>query len=211
MRNLKEFKINLRKKYRAIRENMDPEEKKTMDSRILYKLNLLNEYRRSKIVLTYISKSIEVSTIEIIKDAWGQGKRVAAPRCNMEDKSMDFYYINSMEDLEKAAFGLYEPIVEKCEIYKSFAEGVCIIPGFCFDQNGYRLGYGHGYYDRFLQRFKGIKLGICYSNCIKFYLPRGRFDKPVDILVTDRYIKRITIPREGGYYTRKGFTKFKPY
>lgn len=211
MRNLKLFKIDLRKKYRAIRENMNPKEKKFMDERILHKLSSLSEYKRNRDILVYVSKKIEVSTYEIMCDAWKKGKRVAVPRCNTDDRSMDFYYIRSMEDLEKGAFGLYEPIKEKCEIYKTFLGGLCIVPGFCFDQNGYRLGYGHGYYDRFLQKFRGIKVGICYSNCMKFYLPKGKYDRPVDILVNDKYIKRIHTYGEGPYRLRNRIPKFRRY
>lgn len=191
VKNLKQFKNNLRDKYRAIRENMSLEVKKSMDEKILQKLSSLQEYKFSNIVLVYVSKNIEVSTDIIIEDAWRKGKRVAVPKCNMDDRSMDFYYIKSRNDLEKGAFGLYEPIKNQCEIFTSFSQGICIVPGFCFDQNGYRLGYGHGYYDRFLHRFGGFTAGICYSSCMKFYLPRGKYDKSVDVIVNDKYIKRI--------------------
>lgn len=209
MVNLKILKNNLRSRYREIREKMNPKDKHIMDEKILHKLTLLNEYIRSKDILVYVSKDIEVSTYEIIHDAWKKGKRVAVPRCNTEDRSMDFYYIKSMDDLEKGAFGLYEPIKEKCEMFKVTSRGLCIVPGFCFDQNGYRLGYGHGYYDRFFQKFRGIKVGICYSNCMKFYLPNGRFDRAVDIVVNDKYVKKIhNLYREEPYRPRNRFSKF---
>ena len=190
-KNIKRFKMNLRKKFRTYRENLDKEKKQFMDEKILQKISILNVYKSSCIVFTYVSKDIEVDTYKLMEKSWADGKKVAVPRCKPETKEMDFYIINSFDDLEKATFGLLEPITSKCEKVTDFSEGVCIVPGFCFDNMGFRLGYGHGYYDRFLQNFKGTTIGICYVGSILPKLPHGRFDKPVDILLTDRYIKEI--------------------
>lgn len=191
MRNVRLFKSHLRDKYKTMRMNMNRDVKKIMDDKISNKIIDLTEYKNSEKVLTYISKDIEVSTLEIIKDAWRKNKNVGAPRCNIQEKSMQFYCINSFDDLEKCTFGLYEPASDKCGVIKDFSNSICIVPGFCFDSFGYRLGYGYGYYDRFLPEFKGSKIGICYSEYIKFKLPRGIYDKPVDILVTDKYTKNM--------------------
>lgn len=192
IKNIKLFKIKLRKKFRSIRENMIREKKHIMDEKILNKISILNIYKNCDIVFTYVSKDIEVDTYELIKKCWQENKKVAVPACNAETKTMDFYIINSFNDLEKATFGLMEPIKSKCKKATDLSKGVCIVPGFCFDYQGFRLGYGYGFYDRFLQNFSGKILGICYSNCIIPQLPHGKFDKPVDILLTDTYIKEIT-------------------
>jgi 5-formyltetrahydrofolate cyclo-ligase len=63
-----------------------------------------------------------------------------------------------------------------------------------FDIRGYRLGYGKGYYDRFLSGYNGTKVGLCYSNCVKWKLPNGKYDETVDILVTERYFRKIKNP-----------------
>ena len=142
-----------------------------------------------------------MNTFHFIEKCWKDGKKVAVPACNSENRSMNFYFINSFDDLEKATFGLLEPIRDKCELVTNFSQGLCVVPGFCFDYKGYRLGYGYGYYDRFLQNFGGITLGICYSNCIIPQLPHGKFDKHVDILLNDKYIKEIK--RERNYEISK--------
>lgn len=191
IKNIKLFKINLRSRFRRIRETMTDRDKQCKDAKILHNLCILNSYKKSKTVFTYVSKNIEVDTYEIIKKSWHDGKRVAIPACTKEDRIMDFYYINSFDDMEKGTFGLLEPNKLKCEKVKNLSEGICIVPGFCFDYKTYRLGYGYGYYDRFLQKFGGKTIGICYSNCIIPQLPHGKFDKPVDILITDKYIKEI--------------------
>lgn len=191
IKNIKLYKIKLRQKYRSIREKMNKTKKLEMDKKILDKICILSAYKNNNTIFTYVSKEIEVDTIEFIKKCKQDGKKVAVPACNSQNRTMNFYYINSFDDLEKATFGLLEPIREKCELVTDFSEGLCIVPGFCFDYKGYRLGYGYGYYDRFLQHFGGITLGICYSNCITPQLPHGKFDKHVDILLNDKYIKEI--------------------
>lgn len=189
--NIKKYKLKLRKNYRQRRETMSHNLKEIKDRKILKNLCILDAYKKSKLVLTYVSKSIEVDTYRIINKCWEDEKEVAIPACKTENKSMDFYKIRSLKDLEKRTFGLLEPILAKCEKVSNFDDSICIVPGFCFDQKGYRLGYGHGYYDRFLNRFNGTSIGICYSNFIRIKLPCGKFDKTVDYLVTDSYIKQF--------------------
>lgn len=197
--------MKLRKRYRFIREHMFKDRKLEMDKKILDKICILNAYKNNETVFTYVSKEIEVDTHELIKRCWSDGKKVAVPACNSEDRTMNFYFINSFEDLEKATFGLLEPKREKCELVTDYSTGLCIVPGFCFDYKGYRLGYGYGYYDRFLQNFQGINLGICYSNCMIPKLPHGKFDKHVDILLNDKYIKEIKKERHYENYKKRKY------
>ena len=65
------------------------------------------------------------------------------------------------------------------------------MPGLAFDPQGFRLGYGKGYYDRFLSGFQGKTVGICYLGCVQWNLPHGYYDRPVDILITERYVRNI--------------------
>ena len=190
-KNIKMFKMKLRSKFRAYRENLNEEKKHFMDEKILNKILILNAYKFADIIFTYVSKNIEVDTLKLMETSWEDGKKVAAPKCKPETRAMDFYVINSFDDLEKGTFGLSEPIPSKCEKITDFSKGVCIVPGFCFDNQGFRLGYGYGYYDRFLQNFQGTTIGVCYAESMIQKLPHGRFDRPVDILLTDRYIKEI--------------------
>ncbi len=67
---------------------------------------------------------------------------------------------------------------------------ICIVPAFMFDKNGYRLGYGKGYYDRYLSRYEGTTIGICYSENLQTELFHGKYDRSVDLVVTDREIIR---------------------
>lgn len=187
VKNLKQKKLQLRSKYKKIRQNMDKEKKQLLDT-ALYE-NFVNniEYKQAKTILAFVSKDIEVDTTEIIKKAFNDNKTVAVPLCNTEEKLMDYYVINSFDDLEKGSYGLLEPIKERCKKITDFSSSVCMVPGLVYDQCGYRLGFGKGYYDRFLTDYHGVTVGVCYSRCIEQELPRGFYDKPIDLVITDKF------------------------
>lgn len=184
--NIKEVKTRLRNEYKNKRQRMPSEQKEKSDIRIANRLFSLAAYKKANTVFTYVSKDIEVDTINIINQCLNDKKRVAVPRCVPNTRNMDFYYITSLSHLEHGSFGVLEPNIEKCKKAKDFSNSICIVPGLCFDTSGYRLGYGKGYYDRFLSEFKQPTIGICYQNCIINNLPHGYFDKPVNILLTEQ-------------------------
>ena len=191
IRNIREIKINLRAKHRRFRERMDPEQKRKLDAAIQARVLALREYAQSNILFTYVSKDIEVDTVGIIEAALLNHKKVAVPRCVPGTREMEFYYIRSMADLEPGAFGVLEPRPDPRNLVDKNEKGLCIVPGLAFDPQGYRLGYGKGYYDRFLSGFRGKTVGICYLGCVQWNLPHGYYDRPVDILITERYVRNI--------------------
>lgn len=188
--DIRQLKTYLREHYRAIRTEMPPEQRQDCDARIADRVRKLWQYRRARQLLVYVSTSIEVDTHRIIRRALEDGKRVAVPRCIPDTREMEFYYIDSLEELKPGSFGVYEPDPCPEKLVTDLSHGLCIIPAFCYDYVGYRLGYGKGYYDRFLPRFGGSLIGICYSACVRRHLPHGRFDRPAELLVTENYIRR---------------------
>lgn len=192
VKNIKEIKTGLRQKYRGIRESLSPPQKLQLDSDIQSRLLSLREYSKEDTVFTYISKALEVDTLAIVRAAWANHKKVAAPRCVPGTRDMEFYYIRSMEDLAPGTFGVLEPVPERCEQVTDESHGFCLVPGFGFDVQGFRLGYGRGYYDRFLSRFGGFTVGICYSSCVQWNLPHGYYDRAVDLLVTEKYVRKTS-------------------
>lgn len=186
IKNVRQRKMELRAKYKKIRIECPPDIKVTLDKKISERFFSLEEYTKCDTLLTFVSSNIEVDTIEIIKRALADGKKVAVPKCTDKTGHMDFYYIKSLDELKKGYFSILEPDTEICQKAEDCC-GLCIVPGLCFDYMGYRIGFGKGYYDRFLQNFSGITVGICYSKCIEKELPRGTYDKSVDILVTDKF------------------------
>ncbi|MBQ9965061.1 MAG: 5-formyltetrahydrofolate cyclo-ligase, partial [Clostridia bacterium] len=176
---------------------MDPSIRKEADESIANTVRKLWQYRVSRQVLVYVSTPIEVDTHRIICQALADGKRVAVPRCVPDTRQMEFYYIRSMDDLAPGSFGVLEPEPNPENLVTDTTASLCLIPAFSYDFTGFRLGYGKGYYDRFLANYGGHMIGICYSACVRRYLPHGRFDRPVQLLVTEKYIRRTGI-RKGG-------------
>ena len=188
--DIRAYKAALRQQCKQRRLEMSPEKKLQLDRDIYKRILKLNQYKNCKTLLTYVSTPIEVDTRALILDALQQGKRVAVPRCVPGTRNMEFYYIRSLQELKPGAFSVDEPDPAHCELVTDFRGSICIVPGLCFDRSGYRLGYGKGYYDRFLCGYSGLTVGICYTNCMKNKLVTGRFDRQSDIVITERYVIR---------------------
>jgi 5-formyltetrahydrofolate cyclo-ligase len=188
--DIRPIKSELRQKYRGLRQAMSPEIKAQKDEAIAAQVRRLWQYQRNSVLLIYVSTAIEVDTFRIIRQAIADGKRVAVPRCVPDTRNMEFYYIDSTDELEPGMFGVLEPKPDVRRLYKESDGGLCIVPAFSYDWSGYRLGYGKGYYDRFLSQFDGNIVGICYSDCVQRSLPHGRYDRPVELLVTESYLRR---------------------
>lgn len=176
-------KTRLRSKFLGIRDSLVGEAKVKSDRLISKNLFLSYEYRWADSILTYVSKGSESDTLCIIEHAFNDNKSIAVPKC-VSNCEMEFYYIKSIEDLEPGSFGVLEPKdgLEKVQsIY-----GICLVPGICFDKMGIRLGYGKGYYDRFLPNFQGTAIGLCKDDFFVDRLPRDSTDYRVNMVITDK-------------------------
>lgn len=191
IRDIRSYKRERRENAKNFRKNLPADVKSNADRRIADKVLSLTEYKESSIIFIYISKDIEVDTKRIISAALSDGKTVCVPKCIEAERKMEFYRIDSADCLEKGCYGILEPKPELCEKIEDLSGGLCVVPGLEFDRKGYRLGFGMGYYDRFLSAFGGIAVGICYSEGVTKELFHGYFDRNVDILVTERYIKNV--------------------
>lgn len=179
-------KNELRAHIKQLRLNTDTAERGAADRAIFSRVVAADEYKSCTKLLAYVSAPIEVDTSLIIAHAFGAGKEVYAPRCVEGTRLMEFCRIRSFDDLESGYFGILEP-KDGCERLAGFdAKTVCIVPALAYDSQGYRLGYGKGFYDTFLSGFIGVKLGICYDSCTVSSVFRDSFDVPVDILITDK-------------------------
>ncbi len=196
--DIRKLKMRLRAQFRSIREETEPSVREAADIRIAETVRKLWQYRVCRQILVYVSTPVEVDTHRIIKQALADGKRVAVPRCVPDTREMEFYYIESMDELSPGSFGVLEPAADSARLVRDYAHSLCLIPAFAYDFAGYRLGYGKGYYDRFLAGFDGHMIGICYSSCVRRFLPHGRFDRAVQLLVTENYIRRTKGRQEHG-------------
>ena len=112
-----------------------------------------------------------VDTINIIKYFLGK-KKIAVPK--IEDNTMNFYYINSLNDLKPGYFNILEPATNlKVE---TFTNTTCIVPAICYDSNNYRVGYGKGFYDKFLTNKNIYTIGISYKETLINKIPIDKYD-----------------------------------
>jgi len=144
-----------------------------------------------------ISNKPEVDTIHLIEELWQLGKKVAVPKCNPKTREMTFYAIDSFAQLETVYMHLCEPIPEKCEFVDANEMDVILVPGVVFDKFGYRIGYGGGYYDRYvLNCSKGKLVSLLFDEQLYEQVPTDAHDCPVDIIVTPT--KRIDCVTQRG-------------
>lgn len=189
---ISEEKSVLRKKQRAARLALSADDKKCKDDKIFEQMRKILSAAQENTVFTYVSGDIEVDTRRIIHYSLKVGKRVAVPRCSDSNGSMRFYYIDSPAQLEKGSFGILEPRIE-CPEASDLSHGLCIVPGLSFDGKGFRLGFGKGYYDRFLSKFGGVCIGMCYDADFTQTLPSDNFDRSVDMLVTETTVHEFNL------------------
>lgn len=178
-------KQELRAYLKEKRAEIPLDEKKAMDRRIVATIAASESFRDASAVLLYAPHGSEIDLLPLVRLARETGKRVAFPRCDTATNTMQFYVLESDARLVKGAYGIYEPPADAplCELDEST---LCILPGLSFDPVGGRLGYGKGYYDRFLADFKGITVGAVYSALVAKRLPTEPHDIPVKTLVTER-------------------------
>lgn len=184
--NIKEVKTRIRAEYKEKRRNIPPDEKTSLDRAVCTRFLGLSSYRFADTVLLYSPLKHEIDTSAIALDALAKGKKVAYPRC-MDGNRMVYHYVTTLDELTEGMYGIKEPDTS-LPLYTpdSKMHTVCVLPAIVYDKDGYRLGYGKGYYDRFLSGFRGTKAGLIYSGFIIDSVPRGRFDMPSDIIITEK-------------------------
>lgn len=191
---LKEKKDRLRRQYRDLREGISKEERAQRDSAICQSALDLVSFRYAEIVLLYAPMEQEIDVLPIARAALKKGKRIAFPRCDAQSRTMQYHFVTSLTELGVSTYGIREPEAH-LPVYDQSTDSssaVCFVPGLVYDRQGYRLGYGKGFYDRYLSAFHGCRIGVIYSDCIIPQLPRGRFDIRCDILLTE---KNVRVPR----------------
>ena len=184
--NIKELKSQIRTEYKEKRKSISAEEKQKRDQEICKRFLALSSYRYADTILLYSPLKNEIDTYAIAKDAFAKGKKVAYPRC-IEGNEMVYHYVTNENCLSSGKYGIMEPN-EELPLYvpQNLGHTICVLPAIVYDKEGYRLGYGKGYYDRFLSAFKGTKAGLIYSDFIIDNIPHGKFDLASDFVVTEK-------------------------
>lgn len=186
--NTRDLKNALRAEYKQIRAEMSEQTHRQYDAKICSAITALASYRFAHTILMYAPTGSEIDVTDVALHALSAGKHIAYPVCNTIEHTMKFKIVEHPSSLITGSYSIPEP-PEDAPILTDLSGTLCLVPGLVFDKEGYRVGYGKGYYDRFLSSYPQTKLGIVYADFILDRVPRGRFDRCVDILVTERGIK----------------------
>ena len=192
--NIIDEKRRIKKNVLALRDAMTPEVRTEKSSRIVKRLFATEAYRCADVILTYVNYQSEVITTDLIKRALADRKFVFAPKVAGDD--MDFYRITGMSSLEEGYRGILEPSGDEiifCE--KIFIENskktLMIMPGAVFDEKCHRIGYGKGFYDRYLMRMEELgiaiyTLALCFECQVLQNIPYGIHDRKPDFVLTEK-------------------------
>lgn len=199
-----EEKRNIRKRILSLRNEIPIKLREEKSNKILQKLYEMEQYKKTEVMLTYVNYQSEVITAPLITRALSDNKKVFAPRVSGE--KMEFYRIAGMEDIAEGYKGIMEPVCGesfpeevgsfRVSVKKALGESagiLMVIPGAVFDKEGHRIGYGKGFYDRYLQRMteEGInvyKIALCYECQMLGAVPYENHDIIMDMVITENDI-----------------------
>ena len=167
------------------RNSLSKQEILEKSEKIEDKLFNLEHFRKSKTIMFFVSFNSEVDTRNMIKKSF-QNKTVVVPKVAQHE--IEPSIIIDIDNLIPAGkFGIFEPIEAMKIAYKNI--DLVLVPGIAFDKTGHRIGYGFGYYDKFLKKVpKAIKIGLCFDFQIVDKIPHEEHDVPVDFVVTEERV-----------------------
>lgn len=138
-----------------------------------------------------LSNIPEVDTYQIIRTCWELGKKVSVPKCIPETKEMDFRSIERFDQLESVYYHLYEPIVKQSTSTNSSSIDLLLVPGLVYSKDGYRVGFGGGYYDRYLTDFQGNTISLGFSMQLVDRIPFEDHDRKIQKIITNEGVFRV--------------------
>ena len=152
---------------------------------MLNSLRTWDVFKEACIIHIFLSKADEPETSQIIELAWKSGKQIGVP-CVLPDTFELFHsQLNSFEDLRPGALGVLEPSPEQRTALTPESFDLVIVPGVAFDRQGGRLGYGKGYYDRFLDQSLAFRLALAFDFQLLETVPTEIHDVPMDGILTE--------------------------
>ena len=184
-----ETKKDIRSQYIKKRDALSQEEVNVKSDKILYQLFNMTEYKDAKYILLYADYHNEVATNKIFEDARQRGKKIYFPK--VFGQEMEFYSVDSLEELRFGYKGIREPQENPIKrfFYKKQDTTIMIVPGVAFDMKGYRVGYGKGYYDKYLSEKKMIStFALAYAFQILEHVPSDAHDIKMDQIITEELV-----------------------
>jgi 5-formyltetrahydrofolate cyclo-ligase len=180
------MKSHLRKEMKRVLNLISEEQHEAHSTSIANALYETCLWKEARVIAATVSRNKEVNTKAIIERAWRDGKKVAVPKCNPTTSQMVFYEITNFSQLETVYYGLAEPIVEETVPVSKSSIDLLLVPGVVYSKNGYRIGYGGGYYDRYLTDYTGQKLSLAFDCQVVSEVPYESHDIPVEYILTEK-------------------------
>ena len=178
-------KARLRKEALALRASLSAEERSEWNGRICDTILRSDAFLSCRTLLCYSPVRGEIDLTPVVEQALSMGKQVAFPVSHTENYTLTFHPVHSLQELRTGAYQIPEPNGTIPAI-ADFSDALCLVPALAFDRDGFRLGYGKGYYDRFLAVFGGHAVGAVYTACLWDRLPRHDTDRSVDQIFTEK-------------------------
>ncbi|MEG1878825.1 MAG: 5-formyltetrahydrofolate cyclo-ligase [Pseudoflavonifractor sp.] len=178
-----EEKAALRKSLRAALGAQTPEALRRSDDALFARFLALPQVAAADTLLLYCGMGPEPDTRRLFAPLWAAGKRLALPRW-LPNHGMEARAITPQSSLVRHPYGMLEPGPD-CPLLLKGSLNLILVPGLSFDRLCYRLGQGGGYYDRYLADYRGFTVALCRDGLFQTALPRGPFDLPVDLVLTE--------------------------
>lgn len=181
----------LRQKYTALRDTAPVQHRADWGKQICLSLQNLPVFKRASVIAGFYPIKSEVNLIPLLAQSLAEGKALLLPRCQA-DGTLTFHQVKRLPDLVPGTYGIPEPSPHSPVAAPALID-LILVPGLAFDRGGFRIGYGKGYYDRFLPLLRGdcVTCGVAYSLQLADDLPTDPFDLPVQLLVTERGAKKF--------------------
>ncbi|WP_342028667.1 5-formyltetrahydrofolate cyclo-ligase [Oceanobacillus limi] len=173
-------------------KDLSNEEKRGIEKKLLHNLLHSDLWRDSGTIGVTISQGFEWDTQEIVKLGWKANKQIVVPKCFPTDKKLKFYELTDFDQLEVVYYNLLEPNPQKTTEVNLSNIDLLVVPGLLFDRNGYRIGFGGGYYDRLLSDYAGTTISMVSKIQLMEELPVEAFDIPVQHFVTESGVHHIS-------------------
>ena len=177
----------LRKRLIEKRKSLDKNAKSHWDKIISDTICNSDQFKSAKQVLIFSSTDDEFDTKHIVKCCKAQAKDVFYPLCLDRDGNMEFFKVSHADDLVLGMYNIFEP-KPTCEKYVQKENDLVIVPCLSADRQKNRIGYGKGYYDRFLKDFNGVSVSPCYNILLEDEIPTDKYDIKINIVVTDKEV-----------------------
>ncbi|ARF15846.1 5-formyltetrahydrofolate cyclo-ligase [Sporosarcina ureae] len=181
-------KQHLRKQVIQKLHQLTPSDHERKSAIITEKVLASDEFKYATTIGITLSRFPEVDTHRLIETAWQAGKRVAIPRCISSTREMDFRLIDSFDQTEVVYMDLKEPKIDLTDSVRPEEIDLQIVPGVVYSETGYRIGFGGGYYDRYLINFPFETISLAFDCQIRHNIMREPHDVPVSYIYTDEHI-----------------------